>query len=314
VAKLQAGKFFLFYAIVKILSMFQPVILSTKSNRDYELLDSGKGEKLERYGKIILSRPDPQALWHKHLPESEWRKAHGHFSRSKTNATWKLSAEVPKRWKIELAGLNFWIKPTAFKHTGIFPEQVPNWEWLKTTIASASRKEVSIINLFGYTGGATLACSKAGAAVCHVDGSKTAIAWARENAEISNLQDKSIRWIFDDARKFLTREVKRGKNYDGIIMDPPAFGRGKEGEVWKIEDDLLPLLGLCRKVLSPNPLFVLINGYSSGYSPLAYANNLEEMMTDYKGTIEMGELTIEESASHSLLPAGIFARWRTATV
>lgn len=283
-------------------------ILTTKPTQDYALLDSGAGEKIERYGSVVLARPDPQALWHKGNTEV-WKTAQGVFSRINEKAGWKLEKDVPDRWSISLAGLNFWIKPTSFKHTGLFPEQVPNWQWIQETITEAKR-EVSVLNLFGYTGGATLAAAKAGASVTHVDGSKTSVTWARENAELSGLAEAPIRWILDDARAFVRREIKRGKKYDAIIMDPPAFGRGPEGETWNIEEDFLDLLALCQQVLSENPLFIIINGYASGYSAIAYENNLTDMMRAYTGSCMVGELTIETETSGRLLPAGIFARWK----
>ncbi|MFH0779522.1 MAG: class I SAM-dependent methyltransferase [Parcubacteria group bacterium] len=293
--------------------MLNPKILITHPSVDYALLDSGEGEKLERYGKIILSRPDPQALWRKNLPEKEWQKAGAIFSRDGKSTEWKMAASTPKRWQIDFADLKFWIKPTAFKHTGLFPEQKSNWEWIKKTIKNhKGANKPNVLNLFGYTGGASLAAAAAGAEVCHLDGSKTAISWAKENAEISGLKEKPIRWILDDATAFVKREIKRGRRYDGVIMDPPAFGHGPNNEMWKIEKDFLMLLDLCKQVLSENPLFFLINGYASGYSPIAYANNLEFLTEKFKGEIECGELTIAEEKSGRLLPCGIFARWNNA--
>lgn len=283
------------------------LILKTKPSTDYELIDSGEGEKLERYGRFVFSRPDPQALWPK-LNQAVWKNVDGEFTRSSVDAGWKIKKEVPNRWKINLAGLDFWIKPTTFKHLGIFPEQVGNWEWIKKLITDAKRK-VSVINLFGYTGGATLAAAASGAEVCHVDGSKVAISWARDNAALSGLDKKPIRWILDDAVKFVKREIKRGHRYDGIILDPPAFGHGPGGELWKIEDNFSELMTLCFELLSEKPLFFLINGYASGYSATAYKNNLLPLLLKYGGTLEAGELAIEEKGSGRLLPCGIFARW-----
>ncbi len=281
-------------------------ILTTEPSRGYELLDSGDGEKLERFGEFVLRRPDPQALWLKNLPEREWQNAHGSFRRDGMKGDWILKPGLPERWQIELSGLNFWIHPSSFKHTGLFPEQQPNWEWTKELIKNAGRK-VSVLNLFGYTGGASLAAAQAGAEVCHVDGSKVAIKWGRDNAEISGVAGKPIRWILDDARVFIQREIKRGRKYEGIILDPPAFGHGPNKELWKIEDHLLELLKMCREVMSDQPLFFLINGYASGYSAIAYENN---MLSLFKGgKFEQGELTIRESKSGRLLPCGIFARW-----
>jgi 23S rRNA (cytosine1962-C5)-methyltransferase len=309
-----------------------PKILTTKPTAGYALIDSGVGEKLERFGVFTLSRPDPQALWAKSAPAEVWQKAQGVFSREvvkddKTKegkakgekiekSAWKMKTGVPEKWQISLGGLQFWIKPSVFKHVGIFPEQVGNWEWLrevitKKTLANAkSGDKISVLNLFGYTGGATLAVAQAGAEVCHVDGSKTAITWAKENAEISGLGSKPIRWILDDAVAFVKREVKRGNKYDGIIMDPPVFGRGPDGEVWKIEENFLQLIELCRQIMAPKPLFFLINGYAAGYSAIAYGNILKDLTKDWSGGIEIGELTLEEEKTERLLPAGIFGRWQ----
>ncbi len=215
---------------------------------------------------------------------------------------------TPDEWHITLNQLKFNIKPTAFKHTGVFPEQLPNWEWL-SKLVQGSKRQIKILNLFGYTGGATLAALAAGAEVCHVDSSKPAISWARQNAEISGLADKSVRWIPEDARKFVIREISRGNKYDGIILDPPAFGRGNQGEIWKIEKDLLPLLHQCREILTPEPLFFLLNGYAAGYSSQAYLNAIAPIFSKLGGQFEIGELTIEER-SKRLLPCGIYARWQ----
>ncbi|MBI5222605.1 MAG: class I SAM-dependent methyltransferase [Candidatus Magasanikbacteria bacterium] len=287
-------------------------ILTTRKSKDYELIDSGEGEKLERFGKIIVARPDPQALWPK-LRQAEWRKADAVFFREEKSG-WKVNKNVPDNWLIELGGLKFKIHLSAFKHVGLFPEQVGNWDWLYEQIRNPKSEilnhetGVRVLNLFGYTGGASLAAAKAGADVCHVDGSKVAINWAKDNAAASGLAEKPIRWILDDAIKFVKREIKRGRRYDGIIMDPPAFGHGPGGEMWKIEDNFLELLGLCFQVLSEQPLFFLINGYASGYSALAYANNLLGLKNKFGGEIEAGELTNEEGGGR-LLPCGIFVRW-----
>lgn len=306
-------------------------ILKTSPEKDYELLDSGDGDKLERYGDFVLSRPDPQALWSKRLTEKDWNKAEAVFARDGKSTEWKVKPGVPEKWEINFAGLKFWIKPTAFKHTGLFPEQASNWKWIQSVLplrrggaggvkdlpppppskggdSADDSGKVKVLNLFGYTGGATLAAAAAGAEVCHVDGSKSAIGWARDNAELSGLKDKPVRWILDDAATFVKREIKRGRKYDGIIMDPPAFGHGPKSEMWKIEEHLLPLLRDCYQILSPEPLFFLINGYASGYSAMAYENNLLELKEKFGGTLEKGELTIEEKSGR-LLPCGIFARW-----
>ena len=284
------------------------VILTTEAEKDYELIDSGEGEKLERYGHVVVARPDPQALWSKRRPEAEWKRAGALFKGGSRGAAWSTRGDVPVRWPIEFGGLKFWIKLSAFKHTGLFPEQLGNWNWVQDHVRKAERP-ISVLNLFGYTGGTTLAAAASGAEVCHVDGSKVAIHWARDNAELSGLKDKPIRWILDDATKFVQREIKRGRAYDGVVLDPPAFGHGPKGELWKIEDHLLPLMENCRNILSKQPLFVLISGYASGYSAIAYKNNLDELFKDQGGTVEVGELTIAESSMRRLLPAGIFGRW-----
>lgn len=285
----------------------EPKILITKSSADYELIDSGNEEKLERYGEYVLRRPDPQALWNKTLPESEWKNADAIFDANKKN--WKKkNLGMKNEWQISFDDLKFNIKPTAFKHTGVFPEQESNWKWIKEKISSVKRP-VKVLNLFGYTGGATLAALSAGAEVTHVDGSKSAVTWAKENAELSGLDKKPVRWIIDDARKFVMREIKRGGKYDAIIMDPPSFGRGGKGEIWKIETDFIKLLTECSKILSDNPLFFIINGYSAGYSSNAYYNSLKPITEKYWGVFEIGELMIEESKGKRFLPCGIFARW-----
>lgn len=279
------------------------ITLTTKPQKDYALLDSGGEEKLERYGGVVLARPDPQALWEKRLPAGEWQKAQGRFERKGKEGVWHEN-NLPKEWEIGFGGLKFIIKPTSFKHTGLFPEQLSNWEWI------AEQKAENVLNLFGYTGGASLAAAKAGSKVTHVDASKTAVAWARENAKRSELEDAPVRWITEDALTFVQREIKRGTKYNGIVMDPPAFGHGPSGELWKIEEDFIKLVQLCAELLSDSPKFFLINGYAAGYSPLAFAYNLEPVQKKFGGQIEYGDICIAEEGSERVLPAGIFARWR----
>ncbi len=285
-------------------------LLKLTPQKDYELIDSGDGKKLERYGDFVLFRPDPQSLWKPHLSYSEWNKADAVFIRKGKEVEWKKKQRLPESWNIDFGGLTFEIRPTTFKHTGLFPEQMQNWIWMERLVRN-SKREIKVLNLFGYTGGASLACAKAGAEVCHVDGSKMALSWARKNQELSGLAEKPIRWILDDAVAFLKREVKRGNKYDGILLDPPAFGHGPKGEVWKIEENFDELLTLCKAVLSDKPLFFLVNGYASGYSPIAYQNNLLSLVEKYGGEIEIGELSIEEAKTERLLPCGIFARWNS---
>ncbi len=290
--------------------MKQSNIVITTESSDYELLDSGDGEKLERFGSVVLSRPDPQALWKKNLPESEWKKADFEFSRTEAGGEWKSrKGKELQKWDINFGGLKLGIRPTAFKHTGLFPEQSANWDWMRNIISSSGKKDVNVLNLFAYTGGATLACAQAGAKVVHIDGSKSAVQWARDNAELSGLSEKPIRWILEDARVFVGREVKRGNRYDAIIMDPPAFGHGANKEIWKIEEHFMTLIEECIQLLSDEPLFFVVNGYSAGYSAIAYENALEGLVKKYGGRIEIGELTLEETGSKRLLPCGIFARW-----
>ena len=289
----------------------QPQLLITEPSAEYELIDSGDGEKLERYGPVLLRRPDPQALWQK-SDAPAWKEAHGSFVREGRDGRWNFTKRVSEKWTIDFAGLRFNVRPTAFKHTGIFPEQAPNWKWMRNLIANRGR-EVSVLNLFGYTGGASLACAQAGAKVCHVDASKAAIGWAKDNAAASQLSERPIRWIVDDAKAFVGRELRRGNQYDAVIMDPPAFGRGPDGGAWQIEDDFVPLVNQCKQLLSAGALFFAVNGYASGYSQLAYRYNLADIPAKFGGGIESGELTIRESKGERLLPCGIFARWMRGT-
>jgi 23S rRNA (cytosine1962-C5)-methyltransferase len=284
-------------------------ITATPPTEEYALLDSGMGEKLERFGAYTLRRPDPQALWGKRLHSSVWSGADGMFIQEGRKAQWRMKSTVPASWQMRFGGLNFTIKPSAFKHVGIFPEHLPNWAWMCERITHAARP-VKMLNLFGYTGGATLAALQAGAEVTHVDASKTALAWARGNAAVSGLADKKVRWLLDDASDFVQKELRRGNHYDAIVLDPPAFGHGPKGEVWNIEESLVPLLQNCFLLLSDTPLFVLLNGYASGYSAIAYENNLLPLIVARGGSVEKGEIAIQESGDAGrLLPAGIFARW-----
>ncbi len=300
----------------------ESVTLITKPQPGYELIDSGGEEKLERFGSVVLRRPDPQALWEKTLGAGEWDGAQGTYVRDAKEGKW--TGNIPAEWQVEFGGLQFLLKPTSFKHTGLFPEQLSNWEWTEDCLrkssllqrdehdpnSSAKTFTPAVLNLFGYTGGATLAAAHAGAEVTHVDASKAAVAWARENAKLSGLEDKPIRWMVDGAVEFVKKEIKRGKKYDGIIMDPPAFGHGPDGELWKIEENFIELVKLCGELLSDEPLFFLVNGYAAGYSPLAFAYNLESLQKKFGGEIEYGDLNLEEKGSGRLLPAGIFARWK----
>jgi len=280
----------------------QSLFLITKPSKDYELIDSGNGEKLERFGSVVTARPDPQVLWEK-AHGVKWNEATVRFREE-----WTGKKNVPVDWQVSFSGITFHLKLSAFKHVGIFPEQEENWDWIESEIQRLS-KPLHVLNLFGYTGGATLFALKAGASVTHVDGSKTALSWARENAEASGLGAKPVRWILDDALAFVKREIRRGNRYDAIVLDPPSFGRGPEGEVWKIETHLPLLLSMLPELLSEKPVFVLLNGYASGYSPLAYTNSILPLKEKFGGTVFSGELGIEESLSRRILPAGIWARW-----
>ncbi len=288
-------------------------ILLTEKSSDYELLDSGGGEKLERYGKIVLRRPDLQAIWEKSLGEEEWRKTDATFTRIGTSGNWKKSNTNKDSWSISLEGLVFELQLLPSKHLGVFPEQSAQWRWLREKIKErklkAESNKIQVLNLFGYTGGASLACAKAGAEVCHVDSSKFAVDLANTNMKSSGLGGTKIRFIVDDVRKFVEREIKRGVKYDVVLLDPPVYGKGVKKEVWKIEEDLLPLLGRIKQILSPNPLAIVLNGYSSGYSSVTYKQVLESITKDLEGEVTCGELAIKESSTNRLLNCGIFARW-----
>lgn len=284
-----------------------PIVFPTDWT-DYELIDSGEGAKLERFGTYTISRPDPRAIWKRQALPTLWENADAQYIRSsKELGDWKIQREPPSDWHISYNGLQFQLKPTSFKHVGIFPEQAVNWNWIGNKLNTSSQKRV--LNLFAYTGGATLAAAKAGANVTHVDSSQSSINWAKENAATSGLDKSPIRWILDDATKFVNREIRRGNTYDAIVLDPPRFGRGTKGEVWKIEDDLAPLLTLCKQLLSPEPLFVLLNAYTADLSPIVIDNVVNDMMKSSNGNVETFELTIKDTTSERLLPHGITSRW-----
>lgn len=283
-------------------------ILISEPSADYELLDSGNGKKLERFGAVVLSRPDPQALWPKNLADSEWKNAWADYEKTGERGKWHILKEIPENWSADFDGLIFNLQLLPSKHVGVFPEQSVHWKWLEEKIVSAKRP-VSVLNLFGYSGGSTLSCARAGAEVCHVDASQFAVDLAVKNRDTSGLSGDPIRFIVDDVRKFVEREIKRDKKYDLIVLDPPVYGKGSKKEVWKIEDDLVPLLFRLKEILSNEPLAVLLNGYSSGYSHLAYAQMLGSALEGLGGKISSGELAIKESKSGRLLPSGIFARW-----
>lgn len=281
-----------------------------KKTKDYELLDTGGGEKLERFGNFTVSRPDPQAIWQKKLSLSDWKKADAVFEQKEGKGKWRFNKPFPEKWQINLVENNFLLKKTIFKHLGIFPEQLVNWQWLYEKIKKETDdgQKVSVLNLFAYTGGATLSCAKAGAEVCHIDSSDFSIEMAKENRDISGLGEKPIRFIMDDVKKFVEKEIRRGKKYDVIILDPPVYGKGIKNEVWNLESDLLPFILKLSKILSNKPLAILLNGYASSYSHIAYKQVLETITSRLGGHFYSGELLIEENSGR-FLPSGIFARW-----
>ena len=276
--------------------------------KDYEILDMANGEKLERWGNVILIRPDPQIIWNKKEHEEKWKTANAIYNRSKTGGgSWQYKKKMPSEWKIKYKDLTFNIKPMGFKHTGLFPEQAVNWDWMMEKIKSAKR-DIKVLNLFAYTGGATVACLSAGASVCHVDSSKGMVTWAKENVNSSGLKDRPVRYIVDDVVKFVNREIRRGNKYDAIIMDPPSYGRGAKGEVWRFEDDITDLVELCTKVLSKNPLFFLINSYTTGISAKVLENILRINIKN-DGIFESGEVGLPMKDSKLVLPCGIYGKW-----
>ena len=282
---------------------------------DYEVLDTSAGEKLERWGDYILVRPDPQVIWNTPHKVREWKQKNGHYHRSnKGGGQWECF-DLPEQWEISYGNLKFHLKPFRFKHTGLFPEQAVNWEWSGNLIREAKKKnpgkEIKVLNLFAYTGGATVACADAGAAVTHVDASKGMVTWAKENAAASGLANAPIRYLVDDCVKFVEREIRRGNHYDAIMMDPPSDGRGPKGEIWKIEEKIFPLVQLCTKVLADKPLFFLINSYTTGLQPavLSYMLNLE-LKSRFGGTVEADEIGLPVRGKQGLvLPCGASGRW-----
>ena len=278
--------------------------------KDYEILDMANGEKLERWGNVILIRPDPQIIWNKKEHEEKWKTANAIYNRSKTGGgSWQYKKKMPSEWKIKYKDLTFNIKPMGFKHTGLFPEQAVNWDWMMEKIKSAKR-DIKVLNLFAYTGGATVACLSAGASVCHVDSSKGMVTWAKENVNSSGLKDRPVRYIVDDVVKFVNREIRRGNTYDAIIMDPPSYGRGTKGEVWQFENNIYDLVELCTKVLSNNPLFFLINSYTTGISSKVLEDILHLTVAKrYKGKVESGEIGLPMENSKLVLPCGIYGKW-----
>lgn len=285
-------------------------MLVAKDWKDYELIDTGNGEKLERWGKYILRRPDPQVIWPAVNKPGLWNTANAHYHRSSSGGgSWEYKSKLPERWTISYGELSFYIELTGFKHTGLFPEQAVNWKWMIEKIKT--RKEpVKVLNLFAYTGAATVAAAYAGAEVCHVDAAKGMVLRAKENIQLSGLGNRTVRFITDDVIKFVQREERRGRKYDAIIMDPPSYGRGPGGELWKIEDNLFDLVELCMKVMSDNPLFFLINSYTTGLSPTVLSNILSlTVKKRFGGKTYSDEIGIPASASGLILPCGAAGRW-----
>ncbi|MFV0362280.1 MAG: class I SAM-dependent methyltransferase [Suipraeoptans sp.] len=276
--------------------------------KDYEVIDCTNKEKLERFGDYLLVRPDPQVIWDTGYSAPDWKKKNAHYHRSeKGGGEWEF-INLPKQWQIHYGTLTFNLKPFNFKHTGIFPEQAVNWDWFSDKIRSANR-EIKVLNLFAYTGGATLAALSAGASVTHVDASKGMVNWAKENAEDSGLKDKPVRWLVDDCMKFVEREIRRGNTYDAIIMDPPSYGRGPKGEIWKIEDAIFTLVSQCGKLLSKNPLFFLINSYTTGLAPSVLTYMLSTTLKKYNGKITADEIGLPVTNSGLVLPCGASCRF-----
>ena len=277
--------------------------------QDYEVIDTGDGEKLERWKNIVLRRPDPQAIWPKQQPEL-WESADAWYHRSaRGGGEWEFRKKLPEKWTVNYRDLKFYVRPTGFKHTGLFPEQAVNWDWMADLIKNAGRP-VRVLNLFGYTGGATMACARAGAHVTHVDAAKGMVQWAGENRELSKLDETSTRWIIEDAGKFVAREIRRGNKYDGILMDPPSYGRGPGGEVWKLENELYGLVSACAQVLSDNALFMLINSYTTGLQPAVLNNMLTMTVQKFRGgSVTADEIVLPVTAG-GVLPCGASGRWQ----
>ncbi len=284
--------------------------MRTADWHDYELIDTSSGERLERWGDILLIRPDPQIIWAGEKRDPRWKQAHGRYVRSRSGGgSWQVYKAMPDVWKIGWEGLTFRLKPMGFKHTGLFPEQAVNWRFAGEKIRQAGRP-VKVLNLFGYTGAATLACLEAGAAVTHVDASKGMVQWAKENAQASGLSDRPVRWLVDDCVKFVQREQRRGNTYDAIIMDPPSYGRGPGGEVWKLEEQLYGLLTMCLPILSEEPLFFLLNSYTTGLSPAVMEYLLGLLLQErFGGQVSSDEIGLRVTATGLTLPCGSTAIW-----
>lgn len=291
--------------------------------KDYEVIDTSDGEKLERWGDYLLIRPDPQVIWKTERRHPGWRKPNAHYHRSsKGGGEWEFF-NLPEKWKIHFKELTFQLQPFSFKHTGLFPEQAVNWSWMSELISGKKRlssynndypEGIKVLNLFAYTGGATAACAKAGARVTHVDASKGMVAWAKENAACSGLSEAPVRWLVDDCVKFVEREIRRGNHYDAILMDPPSYGRGPKGEIWKIEESIFPFIQLCMELLSDKPLFFLINSYTTGLQPAVLSYMLgSTVVKKFGGKAESQEIGLPVSSNGLVLPCGASGRWTAAT-
>ncbi len=279
--------------------------------KDYEVIDSSKGEKLERWENYLLIRPDPQVIWDTPKDQKGWKNPNAHYHRSaKGGGQWEFF-DLPEQWTVDYKDLTFHIKPFNFKHTGLFPEQAANWDWFSEKIKNAGRP-IKVLNLFAYTGGATIAAAKAGASVTHVDAAKGMVNWAKENAEASGLKDAPIRWLVDDCVKFVEREIRRGNTYDAIIMDPPSYGRGPKDEVWKIEESIHPFVKLCSSILSKDPLFFLINSYTTGLAPSVLSYMIgTEILPKFGGKVASDELGLPVTSNGLTLPCGSSGRWES---
>ncbi len=290
-------------------------LLSASGWQDYALLDSGNGFKLEQFGLVRLMRPEPEAMWSPALPESEWKKADALYKPSpeENGGHWEYHKKLPERWLMRYEGLSFWVMTSASRHLGVFPEQSVQWTWASEVIKKAS-KPPKVLNLFGYTGMASLAAAQAGAQVTHLDASRKVVSWAKDNQAASNLDSAPIRWIVDDALKFVQREIRRGAQYDGIILDPPKFGRGPKGEVWEFYKLLADLLNSCRQILSPDPLFIQLTAYAVKASPVTLSYAVQEMMSSFKGQTQAGEIGLTEASARRFLSTAIFARWSSDKV
>lgn len=283
---------------------------------EYQLLDSGNERKLERIGEFVIDRPSPQAVWTQRLPVKDWVSVGAAYERGESGGEWDFNEKMPRKFNIVYNNIYFQIKMTDFGHLGLFPEQAANWDWMRSIIRKRMERtknaNLNVLNLFAYTGGSTLACSQAGAHVVHVDAAKGVVDWAKDNATLSHLADRPIRWLVDDALKFVKREERRGTKYQGIILDPPSFGRGPKGEIFKIENDLIPLLRACKEILADNALFLLLSCHTPGFTPVTLHNQVAEVVAEGKGKIEAGEMLVFEEGSKRALPSGAYARWHAS--